>query len=726
MTDSARPAPVPAPAKRPVERRHHGDLVVDPYQWLRNPDDPSTIAHLAAEGAYADRVLAPLAPLRDRIVAEIKGRTRQTDVSLPVREGGYWYLSRTREGDDYPRYTRIPVALSPETPEAVGGQLLPGEEVYLDAQALAQGSEFFALGDIEVDRSGARLAYSLDTSGGEVFRLRVVELDSGEVVDEEVEGIGYGLVFTADGRHLYYTRNDESWRQCELWIHEIGTPAAQDRLVHREDDERFTVVLDESRDGTALLLHAYATDTSEAFLLPLDEPRAAPRSVAGRLEGLDYTVEHAGDHLLIVHNGRVRGFEIARAEFDDLGEGARERWRRILAAGPGERIQAVDAFASFAAVSMRAGGLPALRVLPRVRPGRSDGDGLGWDPDGAWSLGHGGELDAVHLAENREWETETLRYTLDSMRTPHTVAEADAAGGGEPRVLKTLEVPGFRAEDYRELRLWASAQDGVRVPISLMARADARPDGGHPGFLVGYGSYEHSFDPELNVPWLSLLDRGVVVAIAHVRGGGELGREWYEGGRLLDKPNTFGDFVAAARHLVSAGWFAPGRIAAEGGSAGGLLMGAVANLAPEAFRVVHARVPFVDALTTILDPSQPLTVGEWEEWGNPLEDPEVYRCMKGYSPYENVRAVEYPAILATTSFNDVRVSFGEAAKWVARLREVTRNYADPAQDGGAARPIVLRCEPQAGHGGRSGRSGRWRQRAEELAFVLDQLGAAER
>ena len=425
----------------------------------------------------------------------------------------------------------------------------------------------------------------------------------------------------------------------------------------------------------------------------------------GRREGVDYGVEHAGDRLLVVHNDGATGFALAEASFEEPSI-----WRDLLVAGEGERLLAVEAFASFVALELRSAGLASVRIIPRA----ADGSLL---IEQAVDLTHGGELDTVELDTNPNWEQSTVRYQLTSMLTPTTVAERDVAGG-ETTVLRVTPVPHYDPSLYVERREWATAEDGTAIPLSVVARREVATDGTAPGYLYGYGSYEMSIDPSFVPTRLSLLDRGVVIAIAHVRGGGEMGRDWYDHGKMLEKKNSFSDFVAAAAHLTDSGLVAAGRLSAEGRSAGGLLMGGITNLAPERFRAVIAGVPFVDALTTILDPSLPLTVGEWEEWGDPLHDPEVYEYMKEYTPYENVRAVDYPAIFASTSLNDTRVFFVEPAKWVARLREtVTSDQTE--------RPILFRCEMVAGHGGRSGRYRKWEQRADELAWLLDQLGATE-
>ncbi|MGO1388569.1 S9 family peptidase [Brachybacterium alimentarium] len=701
MTTSGTAAP--QPPHRPTERTVHGDTVVDPYEWMRDKTDPEVISHLEAENAYADARTAHLMELRSTLVTEFVGHTQETDLSVPVRRDGWWYITRTTAGDDYPAFTRV--ADAGALPQVEPGVLLEGEQMLLDAQAEAAGAEFYSLGGLAPSPDHTLLAYAVDTAGDERFTLVVKDIASGEVLDETVTDTGYGLAFSTDQQWLFYARVDDAWRQHQIWRHRIGAPAETDELVIEEPDERFMIGFDRSRDGSTLVIQAGSTSTTEAWLLDLAEPTSAPVPAGGRREGVDYGVEHAGDRLLVVHNDGATGFALAEASFEEPSI-----WRDLLVAGEGERLLAVEAFASFVALELRSAGLASVRIIPRA----ADGSLL---IEQAVDLTHGGELDTVELDTNPNWEQSTVRYQLTSMLTPTTVAERDVAGG-ETTVLRVTPVPHYDPSLYVERREWATAEDGTAIPLSVVARREVATDGTAPGYLYGYGSYEMSIDPSFVPTRLSLLDRGVVIAIAHVRGGGEMGRDWYDHGKMLEKKNSFSDFVAAAAHLTDSGLVAAGRLSAEGRSAGGLLMGGITNLAPERFRAVIAGVPFVDALTTILDPSLPLTVGEWEEWGDPLHDPEVYEYMKEYTPYENVRAVDYPAIFASTSLNDTRVFFVEPAKWVARLREtVTSDQTE--------RPILFRCEMVAGHGGRSGRYRKWEQRADELAWLLDQLGATE-
>ena len=693
----------PTPEHRPTERIFHGDTVVDPFEWMRDKTDPEVIAHLEAENAYADARTAHLDGLRAALVEEFVGHTQETDLSVPVRRGDWWYITRTTAGDDYPKFTRV--ADAGALPQVEPGVMLEGEQVLLDAQAEAAGAEFYSLGGLAPSPDHTLFASAVDTAGDERFTLRVTDIASGEVIDEAVTGTGYGLAFSADQEWLFYARVDDAWRQHQIWRHRIGSPASEDVLVIEEPDERFMIGFDRSRDGSTLVIQAGSTSTTEAWTLDLTDPTSAPVPAGGRRDGVDYALEHAGDRLLVVHNDGHQGFALAQAPLD-----APHQWEELLVAADGERLLAVEAFAGFVALELRSGGLASVRLIPRA----ADGSLLVAE---AADLTHGGELDTVELDTNPNWDQTTVRYQLTSMLTPPTVAERDLAGGGT-EILRVTPVPRYDPSLYVERREWATAADGTAIPLSVVARKEVAADGTAPGYLYGYGSYEVSIDPSFVPTRLSLLDRGVVIAIAHVRGGGELGRDWYDHGKLLEKKNSFSDFVTAAEHLGASGLVDPARLGAEGRSAGGLLMGAVANLAPERFRAIIAGVPFVDALTTILDPSLPLTVGEWEEWGDPLHDPAVYAYMKQYTPYENVRAAQYPAIFASTSLNDTRVFFVEPAKWVARLREtVTSDQAE--------RPIVFRCEMVAGHGGRSGRYRKWEQRADELAWLLDQLGATE-
>ncbi|MGL5928321.1 MAG: S9 family peptidase [Dermatophilaceae bacterium] len=699
----------PRAERRPHVREHHGDRVEDPYAWMADLEDPALLAHLEAENTWAEERTDHLAAVRTAIYDEIRARVKQTDLSVPVASGPWWYYSRTTEGMQYAAQVRAPRVPGDARPDPEAGTPVAGEQVVLDGNVEAGDSEFFSLGALTVSSDHRLVAFGVDRAGDERFDLTVRVVETGEVLDTSITGVGYGCELSRDGRFVFYTRLDDAWRPYQLWRHRVGGEPGEDVLVHQEDDERFWMGVSTSRDERWLLLGLGSKTTSEVHLLASDEPEGEWRCVAPRREGVEYDVEPAADRLLVVHNADTPDSDLAWAPLDATSS---EQWVPWLSSGEGERFVGVDAFDRASVLTLRSGGLTALRVLPRAE-GRESGHSEGWDVPAAAAV------HTIGLGDNPEPGQGAVQIVVESWVTPRTVLDVDLLTR-EQTVLKQHPVlGGFDPSDYEESREWATAADGTRVPVSVVRRAGIRPDGTNPGLVTAYGAYEISSDPYFSVSRLSLLDRGVVYAVAHVRGGGELGRRWYDEGKLAAKPNSFTDTLACVDRLVEQGWVAPDRVGLEGGSAGGLLVGAVANLAPERFRVVHAAVPFVDALTTMLRPELPLTVGEWEEWGNPLADPEAYRTMRGYTPYENVRAVEYPAVLATTSLHDTRVYATEPAKWVARLRDVAAGDQQ-------ARPVLLRTEISAGHGGRSGRYAAWEQVAWEWAFVLDQLGATER
>jgi oligopeptidase B len=692
-------ADTPPVAKRvPTERVHHADHVIDEYAWLKDKDDPDTIAYLKAENAYTEAHTADQAELREAIFNEIKARTKETDLSVPARKGGYWYYARTVEGQQYAIHCRRAVAAGEvDPPSTEDGTPLPGEQVLLDGNVEAGDSEFFALGTLDVSPDGALMAYSVDLAGDERFTLRVKDLRTGEVLPDEVRNVFYGSAWSLDSSTLFYLTVDDSWRPHRVWRHTIGTDPAGDTLVLEEADERFWVGVGLTRSERYIMIGSRSKVTSEVSLIPASAPTESPRLVAARRQGVEYDVEDdpGTDRFLILHNDGARDFALSWASTSEPGE-----WHELIPHAPGTRLLDVDAFAGHIVVSLRRNGLTGLRVLP------ADGDPYDIEfPEPLYTVG----LDA-----NPEYDTSSIRFGYASLVMPDSVYDYD---------LRTLEMVlrkrrpvlgDFDPANYEQHREWAAAPDGTRVPISLVARRGTPRDGSAPAVLYGYGSYEASMDPWFSIPRLSLLDRGFVFAVAHVRGGGEMGRGWYEDGRLMTKRNTFTDFVAAARHLVSFGWTSTDRLVARGGSAGGLLMGAVANDAPDAFAAIVAEVPFVDALNTILDPSLPLTVTEWEEWGNPLESDDAYTYVKSYSPYENVAAVAYPDILAVTSLHDTRVLFHEPAKWIARLRAV-------AKDG----EFLLKTEMDAGHGGPSGRYDAWREEAFVAAWIVGRAGRVQ-
>jgi oligopeptidase B len=695
----------PVAARVPTERVHHGDTFVDEYEWLRDKESPDTLAYLEAENVYTRARTAHLEPLREQLFAEIKRRTKETDLSVPVRIGSWWYYGRTIEGKQYGLSCRRPVTdpddWTPPTDEAGAS-----EQVLLDANELAEGHDFLSIGASSVSPDGRLLAFSTDTTGDERFLLRIKDLESGELLPDEIPGTTYGATWDLSGAYLFYTTVDDAWRPDRIRRHRLGTDPSQDVVVHHETDERFWASVGRTRSDRYLVIGAGSKVTSEYRILDASDPTGEFRVVAPRRQGVEYGVEHAvmggADVLLVLHNDGAENFELAKAPIDATSH---EQWEPLIRHDPAVRLEDVDAFAGHLVVSQRSDGLTRLRVL------RLSGRGV--DSDEVLPMEH--PIYTVGLAGNPEFEQPTIRFGYTTMATPSAVHQLDLRTGERVLLKETPVLGGYDPAAYEQHREWATADDGTQVPISIVVPAGAPRDGSTPVLLYGYGAYEASMDPYFTISRLSLLDRGMGFAIAHVRGGGELGRRWYDEGKLLAKRNTFTDFVACARHLAATGWTAPDRLVAEGGSAGGLLMGAVANLAPDAFAGIVADVPFVDALTTILDPSLPLTVVEWEEWGNPLEDPEVYAYMKSYSPYENVEAKRYPPILAETSLHDTRVYYVEPAKWVARLRATALNSDD----------VLLKTEMAAGHGGVSGRYNAWRDRAFSYAWVLDRVGLAD-
>ncbi len=703
----SQPIEPPRAKKVPTARTFHGDTVVDEYEWLRDKESPDTIAYLEAENAYTEQATAHLAKLREILFEEIRTRTKETDLSVPSRIGSYWYFSRSIEGKQYGISCRCPVSGPDDwTPPVLDVDTeIPGEQVLLDLNELAEGHDFFSLGASSISPDGNLLAFSVDTTGNERFLLQVKDLRTGELLPDQVPDTAYGATWALDGRHLFYTTVDEAWRPDRVWRHALGSDPSDDVVVFHEPDERFWASVGRTRSDRFLVIGVGSKTTTEYRVLDASAPTGEFRVVAPRRQGVEYGVEHAviaGEEcFLILHNDGAENFTLAKAP---VGTRGHEDWVPLFEYDPEVRLEDVDAFKGHLVVHERREGLTQLRVITL------DESGLGED----FLVEFGHPVFTVGAGSNPEFDQPTVRLGYTTLATPPAVYDFDIAGR-ELTLLKQMPVLGdFDPERYEQHREWATAEDGTQVPISIVCPKDAPRDGSMPMLLYGYGSYESSTDPYFTISRLSLLDRGVGFAIAHIRGGGEMGRRWYDEGKMLAKKNTFTDFVACARHLAEAGWTRPDRLVAEGGSAGGLLMGAVANLAPDAFRAIVADVAFVDALTTILDPSLPLTVVEWEEWGNPLEDPDVYAYMKSYSPYENVEHKTYPSILAETSLHDTRVLYVEPAKWIAKLRATA---AEP-QD------FLLKTEMAAGHGGVSGRYNAWRDRAFSYAWVLDKLGLA--
>jgi oligopeptidase B len=701
----------PVARQVPLQRAVHGDAVVDDYEWLRDKADPAVTAYLEEENAFTEARTAHLADLRQAIFDEIKARTRETDLSVPNRIRGHWYYSRSYEGKEYGASCRVPVTdeadwIPPRPAEHATPDepALPGEELLLDMNELAEGHEYFSLGGSSISPDETLLAYAVDVVGDERYTIRVKDLGSGELLPDVITGTLGGATWDRGGEHLYYTTVDESWRADKIWRHTLGTTQADDELVFHEEDARFWVGVGRSRSDRFLMIVSGSKTTTE-YLVYDAEGAEGFVVFCPREEGVEYNLEHAviggEDRFLVLHNGSGANFELASSPTRPT---PRADWTPLIGHDDAVRLEDVDAFARHLVVHQRSEGLTQLRILELGEGGVAD-DYLVHFDDEVYTVGSGG---------NPEFHQPVVRIGYTTMTKPSSVHSYDVRTRELTLLKETPVLGGYDPAKYDEHRLWATAPDGVRVPISIVVPSGAPRDGSVPVLLYGYGAYELSIDPYFSIARLSLLDRGAGFAIAHVRGGGEMGRHWYDNGKLMAKQNTFSDFIACGRHLVAEGWTSADRLVAEGGSAGGLLMGAIANQAPDLWAGVVAQVPFVDALTSMLDATLPLTVVEYEEWGNPEATREVYDYLRGYSPYENVAAVDYPPILAETSLNDTRVLYVEAAKWVARLRATAVGRRD----------FLLKTEMSAGHGGVSGRYKAWHDRAFTLAWILDRMGLA--
>ncbi len=679
-----------APEPPRAEKHDHvfeefGHRRVDPYYWLRERDNPEVIDYLERENAYADAVTAPVASLQEKLFQEIVGRIKQDDDSVPYFLDGYWYYVRYEQGKDYALYCRK------------RGSLDAPEEVMLDGNAMAEGHDFFAVRGLQVSSGNDLLAFATDTVGRRRYTIRVKDLTTGELLPDRITDTAGNLVWAADNRTLFYTRKDTTTlRPYRVYRHVVGTDPAQDELVYQEDDETFDVYVYRSKSRRYLFIGCDQTLTTEIRYLDAATPGGEFRVFAPRERGHDYTVDHVGDTFYIRTNWKARNFRLMACP---EGRTARESWTEVVPHRDDVLLEDFTLFRDFIALEERFDGLMRLRVLPREggEPGEVEPYTLTFDEP----------TYLVGLGYNPDPDSDTLRFVYTSLTTPRTVYDQDMRTR-ERILMKRDEVLGdFDPHDYVSERLWATARDGVKIPISLVYRKDFRRDGTRPLLLYGYGSYGYSTEPRFSSARLSLLDRGFCYAIAHVRGGQEMGRWWYEDGKLLKKKNTFTDFIDCARYLVEQRYTSPEHLYARGGSAGGLLMGAVANMAPELFHGIVADVPFVDVVTTMLDPSIPLTTVEYDEWGDPRVK-KYYEYILSYSPYDNVTAQAYPHLLVTTGLHDSQVQYWEPAKWVAKLRDLkTDDHL-----------LLLKTNMAAGHGGMSGRLRRHHETAYRYAFLL--------
>ncbi|MBM3724172.1 MAG: S9 family peptidase [Acidobacteria bacterium] len=673
----------PVPRKLPRPITIHGDTRQDEYFWLRDREDPAVTRHLEAENAYTEAMLAPVAALRDELYQEMVARIEEADMSVPARRGDFLYYSRIGKGEQYHCYFRRQ------------GSMEAPEQLLLDGNAMAAGKEYYRLGNFEPSPDQRLLAYSADFDGDEVYTIHLRDLATGIDQADEIPNTYYSLEWANDSRTFFYTVLDGAKRPFQVWRHEAGTPVSADSLIHEETDERFTVSVSKTLDGRFLLLESHSLATSEIRYLDAGDPGGTFRVALPRRHEIEYELTHREGYFYIRINDTGRGFRLVRTATASLAENA---WEELIAHRPGITLEQAVAFQAHLVLVERADGLRKLRV--QAFDGSSDRVLDMPEPVYTTSLG-----------ENYEYGTTVLRFVYTSLVAPRSVIDYDMATG-QREVRKVAVVRGgYDPGNYTTERHYAQAADGTAIPISVVHRAGLRRDGSAPALLYGYGSYGLTIEPGFLHERLSLLDRGFVFAIAHIRGGAEMGKEWHDHGKLLQKMNTFTDFIAAAEHLIAQGFTSPGRLAIEGRSAGGLLMGAVTNLRPDLFHAVVAGVPFVDTLNTCLDATLPLTVGEYDEWGN-SNQPEFYQYIKSYSPYDNVAPRPYPHILATAGLNDPRVSYWEPAKWIARLRD--NNTA-------SGRLILLKTTMGAGHFGKSGRYERFHDIAFDYAFMIHAL-----
>ncbi len=673
----------PVARKIPVADTLFADVRVDDYRWMRDKSSPDVIAYLEAENEYTAAMTAHIGELTETVYQEMVGRIKETDLSVPYLDNGFFYYSRTEEGKQYPIFCRKEGSLDAE------------EIVLLDQNELAKEHDYFEIWAKNVSPDNRLLAYSVDSTGSETFTLYIKDLVTGELLPDVIPEIDHALEWANDSSTLFYTTMDEARRSDKLWRHTLGTDPSDDVLVYNETDPGYGVWISRTRSDRYLIMDVGSRDTEEQHLLSADDPSGRFVLVHPREDGVEYYLSHRGDEFYIRTNDGAKNFKVMRAPVDAP---SKDNWTEVIPHRDGVKIERIEVFEHHLVVAEREKGQRRVRVM-------------NLDTGDEHYVEFPEPVYAVYPSENREYETTTMRFSYMSHVTPTSVYDYDM-DTRDRKLLKQKEVlGGYDPALYASERLFATAPDGTEVPVSILYRRDAKRDEGNPVYLMGYGAYGASMDPWFSSNRLSLLDRGVIYATAHVRGGGEMGEEWWEDGSMLSKMNTFTDFIACSEHLIGEGHATPDGLVATGGSAGGLLMGAIANMRPDLYRIIIADVPFVDVLNTMLDASIPLTVGEYDEWGNPNEE-EYYWYMKSYSPYDNVGALDYPDMLITASLNDPRVQYWEPAKWAARLR------ATKTGDG----LLLLKTNMGAGHGGASGRYERFREWAFEYAFMLDRLG----
>ncbi|PHI20083.1 oligopeptidase B [Lewinellaceae bacterium SD302] len=689
--------PQPEAAKKPHEMTIHGDTRVDDYYWMKltdeqknaeDPDEQTTevLAYLNAENDYFDQMTAHMSDLKETIFQEIKGRIKETDESVPYKVRDYYYITRYEEGKEYPIYSRK------------AGSLDADEEIMMDVNEMAEGHDYYALGGNNVSMDNRYVAFGVDTVSRRQYTIRVKDLQTGEMLNDVIPNTTGGSTWSNDGQYLFYTvKEPVSLRSYRIYRHKIGTPTQEDVMIFEEEDETFSAFVYKSKSDKYLILGSYQTLSTEFQILEADNPTGEFRMFQPRERGLEYGIAHYGDKFYIRTNLDAKNFQLMSTPETAT---TKDNWETVIGNRDDVLLEGIDIFKDYLVVSERKAGLTNIRVMP-------------WEGEEHY-LEFNDPAYVAGTSANPEFDTDVLRYRYQSLTTPSTVYDYNM-NSKEQELLKQQEVlGGFDASEYQSERIMAKARDGAEVPVSIVYKKGTPKDGSAPLLLYAYGSYGYSMDPSFSISRLSLLDRGFIYAIAHIRGGEEMGRNWYEDGKMMNKMNTFTDFIDVGKVLVEKDYTQNDRLFAMGGSAGGLLMGAIINLAPDMWKGVVAAVPFVDVVTTMLDETIPLTTGEYDEWGNPNEEA-AYKYMLSYSPYDNVEAKDYPAMLVTTGLHDSQVQYWEPAKWVAKLREMKTDQ----------NPLLMHTNMEAGHGGASGRFKRLREVARDYAFFVDLAGKGE-
>jgi oligopeptidase B len=675
----------PVATKIPKELTIHGDTRTDNYYWLNERENPEVISFLNAENTYKDEMMSHTKDFQDKLFEEMKGRIKEDDQSVPYKDNGYFYLTSYKEGQEYPVYSRKKGTLEAE------------EEVMLNVNELAKDFSYFNVGSRSVSPNNELLAYGEDTLSRRIYTIRFKNLKTGEMIEDRIPNTTGGAIWANDNQHVFYAVKDETLRPVKIFRHRLGTPSTDDVLIYEEQDDTFSAFVYKSKSKKYIIIGAYQTLSQEYQVLDADNPTGEFRMIQPRERGLEYGIAHFGDKFYIRTNMDALNFRLMSTPENAT---TKDNWEEVIPHRKDVLLEGMDIFQDYLVLSERKNGITQLRIRP-------------WEGKEHY-IDFGEDAYMAYTSTNPEFDTEVLRIGYQSMTTPPTTYDYNMKSKGM-ELLKQQEVlGGFNTADYVSERLYAKARDGVTVPISIVYHKDFKKDGSQPLLLYAYGSYGASMDPYFSSARLSLLNRGFAFAIAHIRGGEEMGRHWYEDGKLLNKKNTFNDFIDCGEFLVAEKYAAKDQLYAQGGSAGGLLMGAVMNMRPDLWKGVVAAVPFVDVITTMLDESIPLTTGEYDEWGNPNEK-EYYDYILSYSPYDQVEAKDYPATLVTTGLHDSQVQYWEPAKWVAKLRELKTDK----------NPLLLHTNMDAGHGGASGRFARLKEVALQYAFFLDLAGKNE-